>query len=246
MKRRGSKAWAFPEVIKEDIFNGKEYPTLFDSGKSWTMAESDGVFTVEVVGDSLIYGMPAIILADSRGMRHITMESGGIVYVYLDEEIQPLYNAVPLLRFDVEEGQKLYVYDYGQPGEWDDEKEDLANRTPTFVKSVTSKTVNGTERREWAIVDEADRVVGAWVEGVGAPNAKSWATNMPSAFDLRMIDCRQEGEVIFAASDFSCSAGIRSIEAICVDEEFFDLQGRRLKNAPRGIYIRIGEKVLGF
>ena len=68
---------------------------------------------------------------------------------------------------------------------------------------------------------------------------------MPADYDLRMIDCRQDGEVIFSAADFTHQSGIREVSADAPRRTgAYDLQGRQVDHPTRGLYIINGKKTL--
>ncbi|MBD5327130.1 MAG: hypothetical protein HDR99_01465, partial [Bacteroides sp.] len=74
----------------------------------------------------------------------------------------------------------------------------------------------------------------------------SWLEmEMPADYDLRMIDCRQDGEVIFTAEDFTHQSGIREVSADGAKRAgAYDLQGRQIDHPTRGLYIINGKKTL--
>ena len=244
-------------VNGESIFKKKDfklqfegdivYESIFTPGKSWTMARGNEVFTVIVDCDTIIDGIAAKRLIDSNGKTYVVIEDKTKVYSFFDHygRIAPLYNAVPLMRCDLDENTMFYRYIFGEDPDWDWEKNKQTNRNNCFVRSINTLTVKGLEYKEWVLENEDGEVVASWVEGIGAPDAQSWLMEMPADYDLRMIDCRQDGEVIFTAEDFTHQSGIREVSADGTNRAgAYDLQGRRVDHPTRGLYIINGKKTL--
>ena len=234
--------------LKSQFDDTSNAETMFTRGKSWTMARGNEQFTVSVVGDTLIGGIPATRLIDSNGKDYAVIEDRGILYTFFDlyGAKRPLYNAVPLMNHNYTENSVMARYILGQEYDWDEEKNDLTNRYRCNIQSINTLTVNGIERKEWVLENENGEVIASWVEGIGSPDAHSWLEmEMPADYDLRMIDCRQDGEVIFTAADFTHQSGIREVSADSAKPDgTYDLQGRRISNPTRGLYIINGKKQL--
>ncbi|MDE6228698.1 MAG: hypothetical protein K2M40_02780 [Muribaculaceae bacterium] len=218
---------------------------LFTPGKSWTMARGNEEFTVSVVGDTLVNSVVCTVLADSYGKKYVVSEERGVAYGCFDHygDANPLSNAVPLINCGLAVNSVCYRYDFG--AEYNPNDLEYQHRHECKVQSVNTLTVNGVDRKEWVLEDESGNVVATWVEGVGAPDARSWAMQMPADYDLRMIDCRQDGEVIFTAEDFTHQSGIREVSTDGAKRTgAYDLQGRRVDHPTRGLYIINGKKTL--
>ena len=247
-------------VNGESIFKKKDFKyqvpyddNIFDEslltpGKSWTMARGKDIFTVSVERDTAIAGIPAKVLVDSYGKNYVVISDRGTVYGFFDYygEIDPIDNAVPLVRCGyLSENDEIRRYRFGQEPDYDYESSKFTNRYECNVRQVNILTVNGVERKEWVLENENGEVVASWVEGIGAPDAQSWLMEMPADYDLRMIDCRQDGEVIFSAADFTHQSGIREVSADAAKRTgTYDLQGRRVDHPTRGLFIINGKKTL--
>ncbi|MBD5327131.1 MAG: hypothetical protein HDR99_01470 [Bacteroides sp.] len=232
----------------DSLDDSPELETIFTRGKSWTMARGDEMFTVSVVGDTLIRGVPATRLIDSNGKDYAVIEDHGIIYTFFDRygEKSPLSNAVPLMNQNLSEGRAMIRYILGQEYDWDKDANGQTNRYKCHVSKINTLVVNGVERKEWVLEDEGGNVIASWVDGIGSPDANSWPEmEMPADYDLRMIDCRQDGEVIFTAEDFTHQSGIREVSADGTNRAgAYDLQGRRVDHPTRGLFIINGKKTL--
>ena len=223
------------------------------SGKSWTMARGNEQFTVTVDRDTLINGIGCVVLKSSEGKEYIVAEENGRVYAFAGHlgQANPLSNA--LMLSDTNPYSPMVKRTDWATGEVTDYSLTDQDRTHWLKNGTNELTVNGRAFAEHLIceatidIDNANGVdvVASWVEGVGAPDARSWATQMPEGYDLRMIDCRQDGEVIFTAEDFTHQSGIREVNADAAKlTGAYDLQGRRVDHPTRGLYIINGKKTL--
>ncbi len=220
------------------ILYGLQTARTITPGKSWTMARGTEVFTVTVDHDTIIGNMEFMALKSSEGKEYIVAEENGRVYAFLDQygEVNPGENA-----FMITNTHDSYIIrqDAATATVLNDERwnrQQSANQL-----SVGERTFN-----EYLFENASGEVVGSWVDGVGAPDSRSWAVVMPEDFQtLRMIDCRQDGEVIFSAEDFTYQSGIREVNADAArSSAAYDLQGRRVANPTRGLYILNGKKQL--
>ncbi|MDE6512665.1 MAG: leucine-rich repeat domain-containing protein [Muribaculaceae bacterium] len=215
---------------------------IITPGKSWTMARGSETLTFTVDRDTLVRDVPCRVIACSDGKEYIATEESGMVYAFSDRfgEADPDYNAFPIAGSG-EIDQRIYRVNgaecaYMEYGLW-------------MIDNAVDLNVNGRPFKEYLIAENNDNsgnVVASWVDGVGAPDSKSWAVVMPEDFQtLRMIDCRQDGEVIFTAEDFTYQSSISEISADAAARQgVYDLQGRRVTTPTRGLYIIDGKKQL--
>ncbi|MDE6223004.1 MAG: leucine-rich repeat domain-containing protein [Muribaculaceae bacterium] len=209
-------------------------------GKSWTMARGAELLTFSVDRDTLVSGVLCRVITCSDGKEYIVTEENGIVYGFSDRfgNANPDYNAFPISG----EGEVQDVI-----FRVDGEKCAYMNTEYWKISDIKNLNVGHRSFNEYLITADSssDEVIASWVEGVGAPDARSWATQMPEGYDLRMIDCRQDGEVIFTAEDFTHQSGIREVSADSAKRAgAYDLQGRRVDHPTRGLYIINGKKTL--
>lgn len=124
------------------------------------------------------------------------------------------------------------------------------------LKATLANThlINDTEHKEYAIQlsDFPGDIISCWIEGIGASWSDpyiSWTTFFPYTTPHRptfsgafMLECRQNGEIIFKSKDFSRQVEYSSIRNIVSSEDsniqIFDLQGRKVVKPQKGqIYI---------
>ena len=219
---------------------GLETARTITPGKSWTMARGEDVFTIEVDREIVADGIHWRVLKSSEGKEYIVTEESGCLYAFLPQLGKPnSYNG--FLVSDL--GGLVY-------------RADATTRQFLFDKEIWKRsainelTVGGRTFSEYLYEyldeDTDGEVVASWGDGVGAPDSKSWAVVMPEDFQtLRMIDCRQDGEVIFTAEDFTYQSSISEVSADpTVRQGVYDLQGRRVATPGRGLYIINGQKQL--
>ncbi len=205
-------------------------------GKSWTMARGNEEFTVSVDRDTIIRGISAVVLKTSEGKKFVAAEEKGRIYLFPEHlgPVDPMENALLLCSNGIywltDWNTGKLIISEGDRGTW----------------STNELTVGDRTFKEYIIALRSGEVVASWVDGVGAPDSRSWAVVMPEDFQtLRMIDCRQDGEVIFSAEDFTYQSGIREVNADAArSSAAYDLQGRRVANPTRGLYILNGKKQL--
>lgn len=216
-------------------------------GKSWTMARGHDEFTVSVERDTLISGVSCTILKSSEGKEYIVAEEQGRVY-YLPEHLgpaNPLLMAIPI-GGGTEDGYKHVKRMEMSTGSIVSCPIAVRNEYLWTGSGINRLTVGGRAFSEYLFEDSEGEVVASWVDGVGAPDSRSWAVVMPEDFEpLRMIDCRQDGEVIFTAEDFTYQSSISEVTAPeAARRGIYDLQGRRVATPTRGLYIVDGQKRL--
>jgi len=247
---------------------------LLTEGKSWLFdrmyynsADGSGVrkvFEVKVCGDTLVgpflckklstvqvdpetfepAGDPGVITAYDYGSR--VYELSGY-----NKDEQKL-SVSPLMDFALIEGN---VQERCPAGHYN---EVLGKEHNLSVKEINTLTVNGVERKEIVLTSNAgpDGTPVCWVEGIGS-SADVWISLQPDADgqeypagNARMIECRQDGEVIFTADDFTYKyehASIRELTAgsAPADGALYDLLGRRILRPAKGqIYLQSGRKHL--
>ncbi|MDE7335262.1 MAG: hypothetical protein K2N10_02970, partial [Muribaculaceae bacterium] len=208
-------------------------------GKSWTMTRGDEEFTVTVDRDTLIHGVSAVVLKSSENHEYVAAEENGRVYVFADHfgPADPMENA---LLLSPRGSFRRTTWTTGTFAASDSSNDSL------YCRDFNKLTTGGRTFSEYLFEDRSGEVVASWVDGVGAPDSKSWAVVMPENFQtLRMIDCRQDAEVIFTAEDFTYQSSIREVSADqAARQGVYDLQGRRVANPNRGLYIINGQKQL--
>lgn len=226
---------------------------LLVNGKSWLcecdfhLLNTDFVwdvtkqrYTIEVVGDTLVNDKPCKLLVkniEGRSSKIVGYEEGGVVYRVIGNSSDFL----PFIDFSARQGDELQSYKYYDEN-FDEEPLVPAGR----ITVVREETING--RRALTLSNGAQ-----WVEGVGSSRGEGfWLTEiswcMPAGAGAcfisneRMLECRQNGELIWSASDFT---GIKTIQAETASGKVYDLRGRRVENPEPGrIYITNSSKVL--
>lgn len=213
-------------------------------GKSWTVLKNGKVETISVDRDSVVCDVYCRILKSSDGEEYISTEDNGRIYILTTRTtvFGTYLSAMPILDFD------LYRHKLRR----------MDSDTGLYFGSEADNTINAVEDLEVGdrIFDEyhvtkscalpTGSNTTTWVKEVGAPCA-DWLTIFPSDFDLKLIDCRENGEVIFTYKDFSYPvwSGLDDISAVSPQNDIiYNLQGQRLQRPKRGINIINGKKVI--
>lgn len=240
---------------------GARGENLLTQGKSWVCEQDyrelteDGWMSttrrvdIEVTGDTIVDGKSCKVLAQTingESEKLIGYEEDGMVYrvfafnPYVNGSYKPYSVFVPLIDFNARKGNVLqtdiYRYQY-------ESYEPQGSITVTDEETVTAYS---TERRVVTLSNGAQ-----WVAGVGASKGKCWLTTilMPNPTGVgawvvdrdELIECRQDGKLIWKASDFT---SIKDIEGACASgDALYDLKGRKVDVAvPGRIYIQGGKK----
>jgi hypothetical protein len=149
-----------------------------------------------------------------------------------------------------EEGKKVYVREVTKGAEesllydFDIKKGEQVMDGWLTVQHIDTILVRNVYRRRIVF----GKVV--WVEGVGCNYTLSHplGQNTTDGIDWKLMECYENGECVFTYDDFSAlSVIIEGIGCAVVRHPKsclrFDLQGRRLKEAPqKGLYIEEGRK----
>lgn len=230
-------------------------------GRSWTVEQNGKQFTVAVERDTCVvvhipnaYDSRYIfrVLSSSDGREFLATENDDYIYCYsksLEEkedatdgiENKYVHNALPIVQFnktDRSNTRKIVGLDF----------DDLSICPKFHVSDIQTLTVNGNDFLEYTVTGEGTGERFSWVEGVGAADSNAWISVMPAGHEYKLIDCRQDDEVIFTADDFSIPSTMQSsiteIAAPAAGGAVYDLQGRRVTNPTRGLYIINGHKTL--
>lgn len=198
----------------------------------------------EVVGDTIVDGMTLKKIerrTDSPTLHvgYLLMkEEAGVLYEYQEdiewpEELKEYYRApglYPILDMSMREGDKS------------------GDVSVTKVDFVEDSAGNMRKRIILNNIDDA-----YWVEGIGL--SRDLYVLTPSQFPrptcgpAKMLECRQDGELIFTEDDFKKpSAGIGDIQPDdhdAGDDAFYDLNGNKaIYTEPGRIYIHKGRKTI--
>lgn len=236
------KSWVFEQ----------DYRELVDYWV-WGMSTTRRV-NLEVTGDTIVADKPCKVIVQTingESEKLIGYEEGGIVYqVIIFKKLTggayKTYSVfIPLIDFNARKGDVLQCYIY---------KERYESYEPRGTLTVTDEetvTAYGTERRVITLSNGAQ-----WVDGVGAsigenhlltqycPLMLTYGTERMGVIDRdEMIECRQDGNLIWTASDFTSINEIESDSAS--GSALYDLQGRKVAApAPGRLYIKDGKKTV--
>lgn len=222
----------------------QEYLPLLTEGKVWHCVwniegsfVSDGVwpYRVTVSGDSIING---------KTYKRLITEFTDSVPRVSGWTIERNYAAY-------EDNKCVYIYDeYNKYGgdekilDFNLHKGDVAKEFGEVVKEEDYVEAYGVVRRRLNIDTDA-----IWVEGVGCNTDWGLIPNkaVPYDVELYVLDCWENGKLIFTQNDFSkMSTGIKPVN--CGSDErrtmLFDLSGKLLQKPGKGVYIKNGRKVL--
>lgn len=233
-------------------------------GRSWTLEQNGRQFSVIVDRDTIIGEDPYRVLSASDGRKFLVNESNDCIYAFVEwintpknwnEEqwgtyyLTPHQGALPIVDFNKTD-LAIYRRDAETNTPFLSPQEDASHRDlSTIVTDIKPITVNGNEFMEYIVTDRLMNKSFSWVEGVGAADSNAWISLMPEDHKYKLIDCRQDGEVIFTANDFSIPSTMKSsINEIAANKSengaIYDLQGRRVANPGKGLYIIDGRKTL--
>jgi len=198
----------------------------------------------EVVGDTIVDGM-TLKKIDRRSdspqlyVGYLLMkEEAGVLYQYQEdiewpEELKEYYRApglYPVLDMNMQEGDK---------------SENVSVKKVDFIEDSAGNM------RKCIILSDIDDAY--WVEGIGL--SRDLYVLTPSQFPRptcgpeKMLECRQNGEIIFTEEDFKRpTAGVEDIytdDKDPADESYYDLRGYSVRTAEPGcIYIHKGKKTV--
>ena len=196
----------------------------------------------EVVGDTIVDGITLKKIdrwRDSPTLHvgYLLMkEEAGVLYQYQEdeewpEELKEYYRApglYPILDMNMQEGDK---------------SGNVSVRKVDFIEDSA-----GNMRKRIILMDDA-----YWVEGIGLSRDHYVLTPsrivVPTCGPEKMLECRQDGELIFTEDDFKKpSAGIGDIHSDdhgVGDGAFYDLNGNKaIYTEPGRIYIHKGRKTI--
>lgn len=196
----------------------------------------------EVVGDTIVDGITLKKIdrwTDSPTLHvgYLLMkEEAGVLYQYQEdeewpEELKEYYRApglYPILDMNMQEGDK---------------SGNVSVRKVDFIEDSA-----GNMRKRIILMDDA-----YWVEGIGLSRDHYVLTPsrivVPTCGPEKMLECRQDGELIFTEDDFKKpSAGIGDIHSDdhgVGDGAFYDLNGNKaIYTDPGRIYIHKGRKTI--
>ena len=218
-----------------------EYKPLLTDGKCWKvkkyyyLSPEVGVsyITYTVVGDTLI---------GKRVCKKIKIENVG--------ESTP----DPIMHVAYEDNQKVYeINDSGKETmlfDFNIHKGDVLMEGIS-VENEDYIVVDGIERRRLTISAASDYDgTTYWVEGIGTNNG--WFigyTEHPISVGLALVECSENGKIIFTADDFKQTNKISNIKYQPVaHDKYYTLDGRTLgsdvKALKSGVYIVNGKKVV--
>lgn len=243
-KKDGQTLFTFQDFNTPNAYNVLD-PKVITPGKSWTLARGGKEFTVTVDRDTLLIpGFLGKVLKSSEGKEYVVAEEGDRVHAFFDHlgSPDPEINALTIMDCTSDRYIRRCDAATGRPTDINF----ITGGDYWMPKEVREKVVGGRTFKEHIIVSSKHptKVVASWVEGVGAPDSRSWATVLPEGEEvIRLIDCRENGEVIFTAKDFSYPASIDEIASSNnAEQTIYDLHGRQVKSPGRGFYIIDGKK----
>lgn len=198
-------------------------------------------YTIEVIKDTIVDNKICKVMlraADGETDKIVGYEDNGMIYYVYSALNNPQQNFfLPYMNFNANKGETLQKYSF---------VDEVYTLEPNGGITVTEEdVVNG--RKVITLSNGAQ-----WVEGIGASLGENhWLTDIyyaiptgPGAWIIdrdEMLECRQDGELIWSSSDF---ADIK-IVAFRKDAKsiIFDLQGRRVVKPIEGhCYIRSNKK----
>lgn len=249
---------------------------IVEDGRSWLMGRVTSVFseeqngeqcsyfTAKVTGDTIVNGLACKKIKQhfpeggTEDVTYVVHEDNGTIRLLLDH---PDTFGIDLY---VKEGEFFDIMSFNFYDEQYVDRYCAYNNSkdsPLKATLVNTHVINGYKHNEYSIEisDMPGTVLSCWVEGIGASWSDpytSWITFFPYTTPSRptftgayMLECSQNGEVIFTAQDFSMPveyANIRDIHSAqdkSASSLIFDLQGRQIAQPQRGqIYIRQGKK----
>lgn len=222
-----------------NTLNAQTFLPFLNEGKKWVFADVEivgqkydeqEVYTKQVDGDSIAYGLPCKRLSCEREDRDfitygVAYEEDGRLYTF-EEDYYGSYNFVPVLICDM----NLAVGDSAWKG---------------HVAKVDTIEVRGVTRRRITIDQWGQKEI--WVEGIGS-STDDWPTYRAVHCAYSYIrECYDNGELVFTEDDFFADPVTNGITTPSMpyskDNRVFDLQGRRVeKPLAGGIYVRHGRK----
>lgn len=209
-----------------------EYKPLLTNGKVWKVLIKkdfcpDAYEMIRVSGDTIVNGRTCkriVVETDTYVLNYAAYEENQKVYCYYHDTTETKL----MLDFGLEKGDVVYAGN-------------------TCVTDVDYITVNGIKRKRITIDDHRNRII-YFVEGIGL-NFEFWmdpSFAYPDNEQRYMVECYDNGLLIFSQSDF---AGTNSIDTISTDDTVdyakYSLTGIRIDGKDTGrIYIKNGKKYL--
>lgn len=137
--------------------------------------------------------------------------------------------------------------------DWDDEMNQFINNNLYYVSDIDSLIINNKifERRHITIKEHTNKSIYQTVKGIG--NSKYGIFLIPNLEidgypQYQFVACYDKDVCIFEAKDFNAEAITDAISQIYKEPTnnnyLYDLQGRKVKNPTKGLYIKDGKKVM--
>ena len=220
-------------------FGQELYKPFLEEGKVWTYHYYNE-FTGHEFYESLAVSGDTIV--DNKSYKRITdVETGNYRYG-MREDGQKVFATYPhytgevlLYDFGLNEGDAFQLYD------------DDNGSNPNAWATVVSVDTVVVGNRAFRVLDVRPKDMMGWpnwwVEGIGGMNhltSNYLSTGNCYVFSL----CQLDGETIFTHKDCR-TVGIHEQQYLTKKEisTFYNIQGRQIQNATKGIYIRDGRKV---
>ena len=181
---------------------------------------------------------------------------GGYIYETSDNKVF-IYNLV-----EIEHGYMLHHDGWKMTQNFsmimDDAILDIDNKYKYRVEKIDTICVKGKKLRRWhSLVDKENPDVSAIrvVEGIGSNNSGIFRyfseQAIPESYPYMIfLSCYDGDECIFESKDFYADAITNNINTVKHTSNnptksiFFDLQGRKVQNPTKGVYIKDGKKVV--
>lgn len=238
--------------------HGREYePTLVD-GRLWVVAGykisgydqwhlpvyEECKHYVEVIGDTIVDGT----LCKKMGKWYEGDSKKDFFVAREDCKNRKLYSSgfgsdllCPTYDFALSKGDivKRFIDDVQNFEEIDEQFE------------VTADEIIMAQSKEWRRLTLNSSFY--WVEGIGSGSSLMQLTLLPTAAgrgfsqQLSLIECRQDGEVIFTREDFDAEpCGVEDVEFVKTENpKTYDIMGRSVETTvPGQLYIRAGRKFI--
>ena len=239
-----------PYVKEGKVWNYEVTETYIDEMAALASKKYDRTCRIE--GDTIVGGRPC--------KKFITTQQDTTWQTYIYEENQCVYEYLPIYINNVAQPSRwMKSYDFsmreGDELIWYDEEGGYRHSTYQVVSADTIFVKNRFYRRIYIGLMYDEEAKGhPWTEGIGTHNGSlEFVVAIDGRFprySLRLKSVVEDGEVIFEYEDFGAkpvTSGIHE-SVLATDEgnldKTFDLQGRRVANPQKGIYVRNGKKVV--